>query len=141
SNAVAEVSERTRAVACPESIAALTRRRSQWKRLGTIVNSFALVQRGCQRAQRSRVWPGADGFMIAAAVRRRSSKWHPGIAVIIAKAVNGVGAGGRIRNQGAAGLLVSPKNWVKPCVRSRIVLVLPQTFAAFRLGWCQKFRR
>src|SRR5438874_12331919 len=82
SNAVAQVSERTRAVACPESIAALTRRRSQWKALGAIVNSFALVQRGCQRAQRSRVWPGADGFVVIATVRMRSSQRHPGVAEI-----------------------------------------------------------
>src|SRR5438094_9039186 len=113
SNAVAQVSERTRSVACPESIAALTRRRSQWKALGAIVNSFALVERGCQRAQRSGVWPGADGFVVIATVRRRSSRRRPGVAVVLAVAVNSVGAGGRIWAKGEASLLVCTSNRIK----------------------------
>src|SRR5438045_9440250 len=91
SNAVAQVSERTRAVACPESIAALTRRRSQWKALGAIVNSFALFQRGCQRAQRSRVCRGADGFVLIATVRTRRSPRQPGVAGALARALNRAG--------------------------------------------------
>ena len=37
--------------------------------------------------------------------------------------------------------MVGPKNRVKSCVGSRIALIFPQTFAAFRLRWCEEFRR
>src|SRR5207302_8746296 len=41
---------------------------------------------------------------------------------------------------GSPGRLIGEQNRVKRCVSRRIALVLPSTFAAFRLGWCQEFR-
>src|SRR4029077_3962155 len=95
-DAIAQVSERTRAVACAESIAELARRRSKGVTLRAIANCLALVHRVRQRAQRRRVWTGANCLMIGPAVGRRSSQWHPSVAIIIAVAVNSVRAGGRI---------------------------------------------
>src|SRR5881409_1833184 len=79
--------------------------------------------------------------MVGPAASRRSSEWHPEIAVVVAITVESISAGSGIGREGAPGLLIRKQNRVHTGDGRKVRLIFPQRFATFRLGRAQKLCR
>src|SRR5205814_7148696 len=109
---VARVRHNAGTVAIAECIAALTRGGAD-DCLRTVIDCLTLISLVRQRisqARNQRIRAGAEGFVISSAIGWREAAFYPQVTIIITVCINRVRAGSGIRNQRAAGPLISPKD-------------------------------